>query len=121
MLNIFNYQRISSLLNRTTKTLSDLVLLILFTVDFDPFEDIECNINAEYIIACKKQGSEVYLPFSFIQKYFEVYGYVTTQSGVGGPVRFEWSHSHGKINKPRGTYNPRGIFMYFDNYNVEVS
>lgn len=87
----------------------------------DPFEDIECNINAEYIIACKKQGSEVYLPFSFIQKYFEVYGYVSQQSGSGGTVRFEWSHSHGKINKPRGNYNPRGIFMYFDNYNVEVS
>lgn len=34
---------------------------------------------------------------------------------------FEWAHSHGKINKPRGAYNPRGIFMYFDNYNVEVS
>lgn len=82
---------------------------------------MECNINAEYIIACKKQGSEVYLPFSFIQKYFEVYGYVSQQSGAGGVPRFEWSHSHGKINKPRGIYNPRGIFMYFDNYNVEVS
>uniref|UniRef100_A0A336LG24 heparosan-N-sulfate-glucuronate 5-epimerase n=1 Tax=Culicoides sonorensis TaxID=179676 RepID=A0A336LG24_CULSO len=82
-----------------------------------PFEDIECNINAEYVIACKKQGSEVYLPFSFIQKYFEVYGYV---SNAPGSVRFEWSHSHGKINKPRGVYNPRGIFMYFDNYNVEM-
>uniref|UniRef100_A0A336N0X0 CSON004110 protein n=1 Tax=Culicoides sonorensis TaxID=179676 RepID=A0A336N0X0_CULSO len=82
-----------------------------------PFEDIECNINAEYVIACKKQGSEVYLPFSFIQKYFEVYGYV---SNAPGSVRFEWSHSHGKINKPRGVYNPRGIFMYFDNYNVET-
>lgn len=96
------------------------IQFILFSGEFDPFEDIECNINAEYIIACKKQGSEVFLPFSFIQKYFEVYGYVTTTS-LGGRVRFEWSHSHGKINKPRGIYNPRGIFMYFDNYNVEVS
>lgn len=34
--------------------------------------------------------------------------------------RFEWYHSHGKINYPRGIYNPRGIFMYFDNYNVEA-
>lgn len=40
---------------------------------------------------------------------------------MNGDGHFDWNHSHGKINKPRGTYNPRGIFMYFDNYNVEVS
>lgn len=78
-----------------------------------PFEDIECQINAERIIACKKQGSEVYIPFSFIQNYFEIYGSMNGE-------RFDWYHSHGKINHPKGVYNPRGVFMYFDNYNVEA-
>lgn len=78
-----------------------------------PFEDIECQINDERVIACKKQGSEVYIPFSFIQTYFEIYG--SMNEG-----RFEWYHSHSKINKPKSAYNPRGIFAYFDNYNVEA-
>lgn len=78
-------------------------------------DDIDCQINAEYTIACKKLGSEVYIPFSFLQKYFEIYGSMRSDNS------FEFAHSYGKINKPRGPYNSRGIFMYFDNYNVEVS
>lgn len=35
-------------------------------------EEIECLINGEYGVACKRENDEVYLPFSFIQKYFEV-------------------------------------------------
>lgn len=34
--------------------------------------------------------------------------------------RFEWYHSHGKINHPKKKYDPKGIFAYFDNYNVEA-
>ena len=35
-------------------------------------QDIECLINKEYTVQCRRDGSEVYLPFSFIEKYFEV-------------------------------------------------
>lgn len=59
------------------------------------------------------------MPFSFIRDYFEVYGSLSTMAGKGAP-KFEWQHSNAKINYPKGTYDPKGIFMYFENYNVEV-
>lgn len=36
------------------------------------YEDIECVINGDYSVEGRKEGNEVYLPFSFIQNYFEV-------------------------------------------------
>lgn len=80
---------------------------------------VDCIINQEYSVSCMQNGDEVYVPFSFLRDYFEVYGSLST---IGkGPARFEWSHSNAKINYPKGTYDPKGIFMYFENYNVEVS
>ena len=35
-------------------------------------QNIECEINKEYSVQCRKDGNEVYMPFSFIEKYFEV-------------------------------------------------
>ncbi|XP_012262938.1 D-glucuronyl C5-epimerase B isoform X2 [Athalia rosae] len=80
-------------------------------------EEIDCYINGGYSIGCRKEGDEVYLPFSFIHKYFEVYGKLATYDGL---QRFEWSHSYSKVISPKGKYDPRGVFMYFENYNVEV-
>ncbi|XP_046606009.1 D-glucuronyl C5-epimerase B [Neodiprion virginianus] len=80
-------------------------------------EEIDCYINGEYSIGCRKEGDEVYLPFSFIHKYFEIYGKLATYDGL---QRFEWSHSYSKLVSPKGKYDPRGVFMYFENYNVEV-
>lgn len=37
-----------------------------------------------------------------------------------GNERFEWSHSYGQVYHPRGKYDPRGVFMYFEKYNVEA-
>ena len=37
-----------------------------------PYEELECLINGDYTVNCRKEGSEVYLPFSFLQSYFEV-------------------------------------------------
>lgn len=80
---------------------------------------IDCVINQEYSVACVQKGDEVFVPFSFLRDYFEIFGALSATDG--GPDRFEWSHSNAKINYPKGTYDPRGIFMYFENYNVEVS
>ncbi|XP_041770824.1 D-glucuronyl C5-epimerase B isoform X1 [Anopheles merus] len=84
---------------------------------FEQTEEIDCIINQEYAIGCRKEGDEVYLPFSFLQKYFDVYGSLNV---VDGSRRFDWTHSYGKVNYPKGAYDPRGIFMYFENYNVEM-
>ena len=35
--------------------------------------DIECEINKEYTVQCRREDNEVYLPFSFLQNYFEVH------------------------------------------------
>ncbi|XP_018320352.1 D-glucuronyl C5-epimerase B [Agrilus planipennis] len=81
-------------------------------------EEIDCNINnGDYTITCLKEGEEVYVPFSFIHKYFEIYGKLNTFDGL---VRFEWTHSYGKVYHPKHKYNPRSVFMHFENYNVEV-
>ena len=57
------------------------------------------------------------MPFSFIKKYFEVYG---SLSSIDSITHFDWNHSFGKVNLPRTIYDSKGIFMYFENYNVEV-
>ncbi|XP_063233030.1 D-glucuronyl C5-epimerase B [Bacillus rossius redtenbacheri] len=85
--------------------------------DAQGYEEIECHINGEFSIGCRKEGNEIYLPFSFLHKYFEVYGKLATYDGY---ERFEWSHSYSKVYYPKGKYDPRGVFMYFENYNVEV-
>ncbi|XP_013184352.1 D-glucuronyl C5-epimerase B [Amyelois transitella] len=80
-------------------------------------DTIECSINGEYSVACRRDQDEVYLPFSFIHKYFEVYGKITATDGV---EKFEWSHSYSKVYHPKKKYDPRGTFTTFENYNVEV-
>lgn len=81
-------------------------------------EDIDCVINQEYTVSCMREGNEIYVPFSFLHDYFEVYGSLSTT--VKGAKRFDWSHSNAKVIYPKGSYDPKGIFMYFENYNVEV-
>lgn len=79
---------------------------------------VDCVINQEYSVSCIQDGDEVYVPFSFLRDYFEVFGSLST---IGkGPAKFEWSHSNAKVNYPKEIYDPKGIFMYFENYNVEV-
>ncbi|XP_012552772.1 D-glucuronyl C5-epimerase [Bombyx mandarina] len=82
-------------------------------------DDIECIINGEYSVSCRRdrERDDVYVPFSLVHKYFEIYGKITTTDGV---EKFEWSHSYGKIYHPKKKYDPRGTFTTFENYNVEV-
>lgn len=35
------------------------------------FKEIECVINGEESQKCRREGKEVYMPFSFLQHYFE--------------------------------------------------
>ena len=36
------------------------------------YQEIDCVINGGSCIGCRREGDEVYIPFSFIHKYFEV-------------------------------------------------
>ena len=82
---------------------------------------ITCKINGEYKINCLKlmSGKEtsVYIPFSFIHKYFEIGGKIVNQKSQD--EYFEWNHSYSKIFYPDQPYDPADIFLWFGNYNVE--
>uniref|UniRef100_A0A1A9UWJ1 Uncharacterized protein n=1 Tax=Glossina austeni TaxID=7395 RepID=A0A1A9UWJ1_GLOAU len=96
-------------------------------------QDIDYIINQEYTVHCKRDGDnhEVYVPFSFLRHYFNISG---TMSSPASPLptidgnsdsqaqnKFLWMHTTAKINIPKGKYDVRGVFMYFENYNVEIA
>ena len=37
-----------------------------------------------------------------------------------GYERLEWKHSYARVYTPSGRYEPQGVFMSFEHYNVEV-
>jgi heparosan-N-sulfate-glucuronate 5-epimerase len=79
---------------------------------------IECRINGEYSVSCLRQQEQVWLPFSFVHKYFEVQGQFA--NSPDGSERFDFWHATSKVYQPKADYDPRGVFLFFDNYNVEV-
>ncbi|TWW67776.1 D-glucuronyl C5-epimerase B [Takifugu flavidus] len=81
------------------------------------FEEIDCLINDEASIKCRRAGGEIYMPFGWMEKYFEVYGKVAQYDGYD---RFEFQHSYSKVYAQREPYHPDGVFMSFEGYNVEV-
>ena len=77
--------------------------------------DISCDINnGRSVIPCKASGLEIFIPFSFIEKEFEISGHLNDKTDT-----FMWLHSQAKIFRPKGLYNPTGVFTYFENYQVE--
>lgn len=81
------------------------------------YDEIDCLINDESTVKGRREGAEIYLPFSWIEKYFEVYGKTVQYDGY---ERFEFQHSYSKIYAQREPYHPEGVFMSFEGYNVEV-
>jgi heparosan-N-sulfate-glucuronate 5-epimerase len=80
------------------------------------FHPVECVINGDYSIHCQQdENGEVYLPFTFIRKYFEVYGKMADTKD-----QFHWQHSYSRVYAPEQKYSPDGVFMSFDHYHVEV-
>ncbi|XP_061409539.1 D-glucuronyl C5-epimerase [Lethenteron reissneri] len=81
------------------------------------YEEIDCVVNDDYTVKGRREGSDVYLPFSWVEKYFEVYGKIVPYDGF---ERFEFSHSYSKVYNQQDLYKPDGVFMSFEGYNVEV-
>jgi len=84
--------------------------------------DIPCDINdGKYLLTCKREGKEVFIPFSFLSKYYEVVGRIDNGSESGNKhERFVWQHSLPKIYHPKSQYDSKAGFSFFDSYNVEV-
>ncbi|XP_061616440.1 D-glucuronyl C5-epimerase B isoform X3 [Phyllopteryx taeniolatus] len=81
------------------------------------YEEIDCLINDESTVKGRREGGEIYMPFSWMEKYFDVYGKVVQYDGYD---RFEFQHSYSKVYAQREPYHPNGVFMSFEGYNVEV-
>uniref|UniRef100_A0A8C5UAV0 heparosan-N-sulfate-glucuronate 5-epimerase n=1 Tax=Malurus cyaneus samueli TaxID=2593467 RepID=A0A8C5UAV0_9PASS len=81
------------------------------------YEEIDCIINEEHTVKGRREGNEVFLPFSWVEKYFQVYGRIAQSDGS---ERFEFSHSYSKVYAQRAPYRPDGVFMSFEGYNVEL-
>lgn len=81
------------------------------------YEQIDCLINEDVIIKGRREGGEVYLPFSWVERYFDVYGRLVQYDGT---ERFEFSHSYSRVYAQREPYHPDGVFMSFEGYNVEM-
>ena len=79
------------------------------------YEEIECLINNEYAIKGRREGGDVYIPFSFIEKYFDLFGKIVDHNGL---ERFEWQHSNAGFY-PQEPYESDGVFMTFNHYHVE--
>lgn len=80
-------------------------------------EQIDVDVNdGEALVSGRKEGSEVFVPFNFVRKYFDIYGKFEDV----GETRFLWSHSYSKIFLPSTPYTFDGPFMSFANYQVET-
>lgn len=85
-------------------------------------KNIICKINEEFDVNCLKyqhnHETTVFVPFSFLKKYFDIYGKLVKADDQ--KEYFEWSHSYSKIFYPDSVYDPKGVFLWFANYNVET-
>ncbi|GFO42313.1 D-glucuronyl c5-epimerase [Plakobranchus ocellatus] len=79
---------------------------------------INCSVNGEYNISCRKDGEDVFMPVSFINKFFEVYGKIASEVGHGSVYNFR--SFYGALNPIQKQYSPNGIFLNFEKYNVEA-
>ena len=95
-------------------------------------EEIKMSVNGEYqqsvclrrvsddsqMKARGNAASHIFLPFSFVKKYFDMPGNVEI-SDNGEAVL---THSHGRLYKPTATapYRPLGPYLNFENSSVEL-
>ncbi|KAB7496754.1 hypothetical protein Anas_02573, partial [Armadillidium nasatum] len=83
-----------------------------------PMSEIACVINRETSVSCRRDETDIFIPFSFIHNYFEVYGRLATNDR--GQEVFEWSHSYSNVFEPTTQYRPISKFLNFQSFNVEA-
>lgn len=66
-------------------------------VKLQSYSNLECLINDDYSIQCLQDNDDnnkIYMPFDFIEKYFEITGKLKYYDGYN---RFEFSQSYSKV------------------------
>lgn len=108
-----------------TKDAEDDHLLKTENLDERKTENLTCVLNREVSknigikhsnkdFLCKTDGSEVYVPFSFLSHYYEIKGNL-----ISNIKEFEISQSYSKVYSPQSQYSATGQFMHFKTFNVE--
>ena len=80
-------------------------------------KNIEVLVNGNTKIQGRLENNEVYIPFSFIKRYFEIEGKIV-QNRFG--KQFHVQHTSKKYFAPtKNIYDPHGSFLWFLKYDVE--
>ncbi|PAV84382.1 hypothetical protein WR25_07819 [Diploscapter pachys] len=74
----------------------------------------KCNSDWGKEMKCLREDEEVYFPFSFIKKKWDVTGKMAKDG-----KRFEMFTSYSKVRLPEGSYDSKGVFGHFASYSVE--
>lgn len=80
---------------------------------------IDAIVNGEKKFEARLDGDEAYVPFSFVKKYFDIYGELQE---LDGRTVLDWRHSYSEIHgsiKPGIGYETKGPFLWFETYHVE--
>ncbi|KAK3788008.1 hypothetical protein RRG08_042296 [Elysia crispata] len=82
---------------------------------------INCSVDGDYMIGCRQDTFDVFLPASFINKYFEVYGELSPPDDHHQSQWYNFRSSYGTVHPlQQADYTPTGGFLNFHKYNVEA-
>ena len=81
-------------------------------------ERIDAIVNGEKKFEARLEGSEAYVPFSFVKEYFDIYGELHE---LDGTTVLDWRHSYSEVHltKPGSVYETKLPFLWFETYHVE--
>ncbi|TRY79320.1 hypothetical protein TCAL_10053 [Tigriopus californicus] len=96
-------------------------------------KEIKCEINTQVYrnigwsessqmqsVPCllKERSQEVFVPFKFVRKYFDIYGEISSDHNRSW---LEWSHSYSKVfpHFKDNLYQSNGTFLQFGSFDVE--
>lgn len=81
-------------------------------------ERIDAIVNGEKKFEGRLEGSEAYVPFSFVKEYFDIYGELQE---LDGKTVLDWRHSYSEVHsvKAGAIYETKGPFLWFETYHVE--
>ena len=81
-------------------------------------EEIDGIVNGEKKFTARLEGSEAYVPFSYVKEYFDIYGEVQV---LAENTVLDWRHSYSEVHhtKPGTVYQTKDPFLWFETYHVE--
>lgn len=87
--------------------------------------DVDVKVNKLNLFVGKKIGDDLYVPFTFLRKFYEIGGdFVTVRPGVyAKPLEFSWSHTNSIINPYElnfKLYTTSGVYLSFDETDVAI-